>query len=160
MATQRFAWHRFRSDPSASVALTTAGYLLDPEGTSLLGAPPNPAAVPFETLDARPGLVLLGEPGIGKSAEMGPLAAQPPAGDAVLFFHLRDYQTDLLLRDDIFGHPDFQTWARGEGELTLFLDGLDEGLLSIKQLATLLPAQLRRFPIARLRLRLACRTAE
>lgn len=56
--------------------------------------------------------------------------------------------------------PDIQEWATGDGVLTLFLDGFDEGLLSIKQLATLLASQLARFPVDRLRLRTACRTAE
>lgn len=161
MARVRYGWRRFWCLPTASVALTPEGFLTDPEDSSLLPVSANPAAMPFDGIDEIPCLALLGEPGMGKSAEIANQAIQQRSrGDAVLAFHLRDYQSDLMLRHDIFEHPDFRSWAVGDGLLTLFLDGLDEGLLSIKQLATLLPAQLGRFPVDRLRLRIACRTAE
>lgn len=155
-----YGWRRFWSVPTASVAITQDGYLDDPE-QRWLGVSPNPAAVPFEGIASVPCLVLLGEPGMGKSRELADsAAAQRATGDPVLDFHLRDYQTDTALRDDIFYHPDFLAWSTGSSSLTLYLDGLDEGLLSIRQLATFLPSRLRRHPIERLRLRIACRTAE
>jgi hypothetical protein len=55
--------------------------------------------------------------------------------------------------------PCFTSWRGGSGVLHLFLDSLDECLIRVDTLATLLAQELERCPIDRLRLRVACRTA-
>ena len=81
--------------------------------------------------------------------------------DLVLPFQLRDYQTDLKLCNDIFdNNPTFQTWVQGDQNLYLYLDSLDEGLLTIPILANILVPEFKKYPADRLYLRIACRTAE
>ncbi len=160
MARPEYGWRRFWSPPIASIALTDEGYLADPE-QHWLGGSLNPDAVTLDALAGAGCLVLLGEPGMGKSRELAVGATNERAtGNQVLELHLRDYQTDMALRDDLLRHPDILAWTTGTATLTLYLDGLDEGLLAIKQLATLLASLLKRLPVERLRLRIACRTAE
>jgi hypothetical protein len=53
-----------------------------------------------------------------------------------------------------------EEWRNGEGVLHLFLDSLDECLLRIDTLSALLLDELRKCPVDRLFLRIACRTAE
>jgi nucleoside phosphorylase/predicted NACHT family NTPase len=160
MTRADYGWRRFWSPPTAGITITAEGYLEDPD-QRWLGSSPNPDARTLDTLAERPCLVLLGEPGMGKSRELARHAAEErTAGGQVLELHLHDYQSDTALREDLLRHPDILAWSAGSAALTLYLDGLDEGLLAIRQLATLLPSLLRRLPIERLRLRIACRTAE
>lgn len=79
---------------------------------------------------------------------------------ATLWFDLKGYQTELLLQEELFKSPPFQSWLTGTHQLYLFLDGLDEGLLTISILASLLARNLQKCPISRLHLRIACRTAD
>ena len=59
-----FNWKRFWCPRGAEILLTGGGFLLDPE--SEFGSY-NPHVVPFEEIRNKPCLVLLGEPGIGKT---------------------------------------------------------------------------------------------
>lgn len=67
-----------------------------------------------------------------------------------------------MLTRALFDNPTFQEWLHGAGRLYLFLDGLDEGLLSIPILARFLSTEFARYRdhLARLSLRITCRTAE
>ena len=80
--------------------------------------------------------------------------------DRHLFINLRSYQTDTRVVADTFDSPILKDWLIGTHTLYLFLDSLDEGLLSVKVLASLLVDQLKRLPSDRLKLRIACRTIE
>jgi predicted NACHT family NTPase len=51
-------------------------------------------------------------------------------------------------------------WLNGDQNLYLYLDSLDEGLLTVKTLANILVRELKKLPADRLYLRIACRTAE
>lgn len=66
MSKLQYEWDRFWCPHEASFSLEDGGYLVDP--TSEWGRAYNPNAVPFAKLAATPSLVLLGEPGIGKSS--------------------------------------------------------------------------------------------
>lgn len=139
------------------------GYLSDPDGP--YGSTLNPDALSFEALANTRCLVLLGEPGIGKSVEcekqFTSIEVQARAeGNEALFFNLRDYDNGTLLRDDIFRSARLQAWLSQSNQLYLYLDSLDEGLLSVNTLATLLSSELKKCPVERLNLRIACRTAE
>src|SRR2546426_10258920 len=67
-----------------------------------------------------------------------------------------------MLARALFDNATFQEWLHGTGRLHLFLDGLDEGLLSIPTLARFLSVEFGRYRdhLARLSLRITCRTAE
>ncbi len=112
-----------------------------------------------------PCLVLLGEPGMGKSrelrAEYDRLNRNPPEeGHRAEWRDLNAYTNDALLVHDVFEAEPFASWRLGSHHLTLFLDSLDECRIEIKTVATLLATQFRRHPTDRLQLRIACRTAD
>jgi predicted NACHT family NTPase len=161
MANQLYNWKRFWCPRTSRFDLSDGGYLSDPEVE--WNAIQNPDTVPFASIATTPCLALLGEPGIGKSHEMQKqyeLAKSQAAeeNNAWLQFDLRDFQTDVRLCNKVFESPTFQSWRDGTHHLHLYLDSLDEGLLTITVLATLLLSELKACPVNRLSLRIACRT--
>src|SRR6266699_374372 len=67
-----------------------------------------------------------------------------------------------MLYRALFDNATFQDWLHGTHRLHLFLDSLDEGLLSIPTLARFLSVELARYRdhLTRLSLRITCRAAE
>lgn len=125
----------------------------------------NPDLVSLRDTMDTPCLVLLGEPGIGKSStlqnEKGQLEhAIGLSGGRILWFDLRGYGSEDRLVRNLFENTIVRDWAEGTGRLYLFLDSLDECLLRIDTLAALLVDELGRLPVDRLYLRVACRTAD
>ena len=150
---------RFWVRRGASISLTPDGFLEDPDGE--WGRYVNPEARPFTAYAEVPCLVLLSEPGMGKSVEMERIFAnrQPPT-DVGIFARLGDYDSDEILHREVFSRPEVEALASGATVLTLFLDGLDEGRLAIKNLAQRLSIELGQLGTERLCVRIACRTAE
>jgi predicted NACHT family NTPase len=162
MADPLFDWKRFWCPREGAIRLTDGGFLFDPE--SEYGPRLNPHVVPFEQIADKPCLVLLGEPGIGKTTALERYrgeteAAVRCAGEVLLWRDLNAYQSDNLLVRSVFEDPAFTAWRAGSGTLHLFLDSLDECLIRIDTLAALLAQELARCSTDRLRLRVACRTA-
>jgi predicted NACHT family NTPase len=122
--------------------------------------------VTFDKISHLPCLALLGEPGIGKSHALQvefeqleqKLTSDSP--ESALFFNLRSYSSETRLLQEIFENEAFEKWQSGSHRLHLFLDSLDEGLLRIDTLTSLLVDKLSKIAIERLNLRIACRTAE
>jgi predicted NACHT family NTPase len=111
-------------------------------------------------------LVLLGEPGIGKTytirkAERNAIDARvEQEGGQTLWLDLRSYGNEDRLVHELFESREFVLWANGTHRLHVFLDSLDECLLEINKLATLIPDEFKKYPVERLCLRIACRTAD
>lgn len=109
-------------------------------------------------------LILCGEPGIGKTVELGRIRSaideKAKAGGAG--FYARSFREslspDYLLRD-LKASSEWTDWLSGR-ELTILIDGVDEGLALAFNLIAALTADLRGKPVARLRLILVCRDAE
>jgi len=123
---------------------------------------PEPVGLRLEDASAdRQVLVLLGEPGIGKSSEWRKLRDQLAGEDQHLFLNLGDFAADSELREALEKDPKVEHWQRQATatELTLWLDSLDEGLLHMRKLQGTLQRILSRLPLERLRLRLTCRNA-
>jgi len=163
MLNNAYNWKRFWCPRDGNINLLDGGYLYDPE--SEWGNAYNSDVLPFESVANFPCLVLLGEPGIGKSYAMEfekNLIEKKinTSNEDILFINLRKYSTDSYLCQDIFGHPQFKSWLKGSHHLHLFLDSLDECLLRIDSLAALLSDELKKYPVDRLFLRIACRTAD
>jgi len=157
-----YEWKRYLCPRDGMINLSDRGFLIDPE--SQYGAQLNPDVVDFPTIANKHGLVILGEPGIGKSSTLaseyeriGHLGQYNQG--VYLKFDLRAYQTDMFLHQDVFGHPDLLAWKAGDHNLHLFLDSLDECLINIRTVASLLAQEFKRLPTDRLYLRIACRTA-
>jgi hypothetical protein len=159
-------WTRYWSPRSEPPALDDAGFLVDP--AEPYGREWNPAVATLDALAARPLLVLLGEPGMGKTTELRRLgrrlAAAAAPDETVLRVDLRDYESFADLRTAVFAGGAFAAWQSGARRLVLLLDSLDEALLASIPLADRLAGELARLAAdpdlrARLRVRIACRTA-
>jgi len=109
-------------------------------------------------------LILLGEPGLGKSFEIAAEAARldrslSPADDDVLPLNLGDFgETELV--SEVFGHPKFEAWRKGRHSLHLWLDSFDEAAIQSQRLARIFSKKLRDIPqkdLGRLFLRIGCR---
>jgi len=156
-------WKRFWAPREGTLSLGDGGFLTDPEAKH--GGALNPDLVALETLDEHPCLVLLGEPGIGKStvAEEHYQRVRQAAKDpdhAFIFLDLRAYGSEDRIVRAVFESEAFLTWRRGGGLLDLYFDSLDECSVRVAHVAALLIEQLRDVPHTRLRLRIGCRTAE
>lgn len=95
-------WKRFWCPREGSYQLTDAGYLVDYDDAPSYLA--NPNIVSLEDLFDIRCLILLGEPGIGKSTEIEKHSKFikekiDGTGDEFLKFDLKDYQSDHLLFD-------------------------------------------------------------
>jgi hypothetical protein len=160
----RYPWKRFWAPREGQINLSDQGFLADPESESGWYSP-NPDLQAFGEIAALPCLVLLGEPGIGKSTaidtERNTVEAEArELGDAVLQLDLRSVHSEQTLNRRIFDIPAFKNWEAGDHHLHLFLDSLDEALLEANSLASFFVDELRPLDLARLTLRIACRTAE
>lgn len=111
-------------------------------------------------------LVLLGEPGIGKSVEVEDEVVRLRAqGRAVEFFDLKTLTSADRLERKIFEGAAFRALETGTSDLTLFLDSIDEGRIVIESLTAVLKAELvtrLKMPAVAsgLRLRITCRSKE
>lgn len=161
MPKQVYGWKRFWCPQSGRINLADGGYLYDPDAE--WGKVHNPDLVTLEAIADVPCLVLLGEPGTGKSQELENLKVLTENkicdDNQVLGVNLRSCTN---LKDDLFKEETFINWLGDTYHLYLFLDSLDEGLLSIPNIATGLIDELKKQKyqnhINRLQLRLACRT--
>jgi len=160
-AHMKYSWKRFWCPRDGKINLSDGGYLYDPE--SKFGDIYNPDVVPFDSITGSPCLALLGEPGIGKSMALqadrtiitGKIKKK---GHEIIWIDLRSYASEDRLVRNLFKSPQFTSWVKGNHFLFMFLDSLDECLLRIDSLATLLIDELKDYPLDRLCLRIACRT--
>ncbi|WP_394795088.1 NACHT domain-containing protein [Armatimonas sp.] len=124
-----------------------------------------------ELLNHKPCLVLLGEPGMGKSQEMaGGFNAQTRllheddgqklASNWVHLVDLKTIRSYDRLKDRLLLAPEITDWKNSDYQLDLFIDSLDECRLAIAELTEILIEHLKEWPLNRLRLRIACRAAE
>ncbi|MGE0821978.1 MAG: NACHT domain-containing NTPase [Candidatus Binatia bacterium] len=84
-------------------------------------------------------------------------------GNKVLDLDLGSYGSEDRLVQSLFENDTFVNWTKGNHNLYIFLDSLDEGLLHIKVLSRLLTRELNKVDkqlLPRLYLRIACRTAD
>jgi serine/threonine protein kinase len=156
-------WQRYWVRRGVAVFPDRDGFLVDPDVGSL-GVSMNPQAVPLAQLHQTPVLILLGEPGMGKSVELkrehDRAHAAAGADEIVHAMDLRDVITAEELRRRFASAPFTRLAANPTTKLVLFLDSLDEGMLEVRQLAALLVAELRNLDPRRTSLRIACRTAD
>lgn len=163
MSNQHYNWQRFWCPRGSTINLGDGGYLYDPQVK--YGNIYNPNVVPFCAIATFPCLVLLGEPGIGKSYtihnERDAINAQVvQAGGEILWLDLRSVGSESRLDQKLFNNPKFIAWTQGAYHLHVFLDSLDEALVRIDTLASILLDELKNYSVDRLSLRLACRTAD
>jgi len=106
-------------------------------------------------------LLLCGEPGLGKSTELQSITVQcKKEGGVMLTVDFREIAEFTDFAKIVFESPQWTSWVAGESLLTLVVDGVDEGIMRIPSFVESLSRELRQTPTKRLRLLLACRTAE
>ncbi|NEO36356.1 MAG: hypothetical protein F6J90_08500 [Moorea sp. SIOASIH] len=170
MSNQIYNWQRFWCSPSDRFYLDYYGYLSDPKVQSVNGYNynPNPNLVTFREISGIPCLILLGEPGIGKTQAMEEeedkiTAELNNTDDEILSLDLRSVLTKDELTQKLFKSEEFTRWQSGRHRLHIFLDSFDECLLEINKLAVILVDAIKNYKehvkLKRLTLRIACRTA-
>ncbi|HWH31691.1 MAG TPA: hypothetical protein VNU01_03370 [Egibacteraceae bacterium] len=149
--------------PTGSLSYVDDGFVPDPDGP--LGAfAPDVVKLPESTGGTC--LMLIGEPGLGKStalrADAQKTASLARSGtDHLLTVNLGSTRQEAKLERNIFGSTAWQSWLSAtSGVLHVFLDGLDEALLRVDTVASLLIEGLAEAPIDRLSLRITCRSAD
>lgn len=151
---KRYSWKRYWCKRGGRIIYDNFGYVIEPQNFFLHNFQTD--LVSFERIDHYPCLILLGEPGIGKSTEISNIKGS-------LIIDLNEYGSEERLINDIFKSDEFINWTTGSNDLYLVLDSLDECKLAIPQISQIILKQLNRHKkiISKgLRLRIACRTAD
>ncbi len=165
MINHIFHWKRFWCSRTGTISLNDNGFFFDPE--SEYAHYYHNGVVAFEEIQETPCLILLGEPGIGKTttlkSEIDILTSQTiEKGDKLFYKNLNEYGDENRLICEIFESSTIKSWLKGTNRLYLFLDSLDECFLEIPKLAIILRNQFHKFKnhTNRLSLRISCRTAD
>jgi hypothetical protein len=150
-------WRRFWIPRDATPQPDVRGFFADPE--AWYGKIANPDARTLEDLERTPCLVLLGEPGIGKSKTVevygdNTLTREPRCTLAV------DLRIHRDLERTLFSTEKFRRWRAGHQHLLLIIDSLDEHRDGALEVAHRLLVELDGGPLEALRLRIACRTVQ
>ena len=159
MSKKDYKWKRFWCPRSGRINLTDGGYLYDPDAE--WGKACNPDLVSLEAIADVPCLVLLGEPGIGKSRAIKKAVETETYEQDPLVLDLHSYGSEDRLVKNLFQSSQFKAWVEGNYTLHIFLDSLDECLVRIDNVTALLAEEFERHQdkVDRLFLRIACRTA-
>lgn len=160
MATTTYNWHRHWHKRGMR---DTGSVNIEPE-LLLFSLPENDGLKSFDDLNSFQCLVLLGEPGMGKSWELEQACSSfdPILPNQKFFDRITRYSPSESLKE-IFEDSLLVDWQHGSYSLYLFLDGLDEGTLRPVDIGHLLTRHLGRLPrsvLQRLFLRITCRTAD
>lgn len=150
-----YPWKRFWIKKDDPLELSDGGFLRDPEEAPNLFRQSHVCS--FRDLESVPCLVLLGEPGIGKSTALKE-ALSGESGSRRISLDLAGYSSDSRLCRDLFDSNSFRDWVASSEILEVFLDSLDE--CGIHNVAKLLVDEMGKYARDRLHLRIACRTSE
>ncbi len=159
-----FPWKRYWVPLHGKIHLEDrGGFLADPADG--FGKYLNPDVRTTElVVPPGPGLtVLCGEPAMGKTVALESyLQAERlrvPAA-AIIKLAFRSIPNDRVFEKQTTDSPAWAAWRAAAGEMTLVVDGVDEGLQKIAGFVDYLAGLLRSEPVGRLRVILACRSAE
>src|SRR3990170_3101588 len=123
VSSHHYNWKRFWCSRTGSINLSDGGYLYDPD--SNWGSIYNPDVVPFESISKIPCLVLLGEPGIGKTqtiqAERKAIDTNiQDGGGQAMWLDLRSYGSEDRLVKNLYENTTFISWIKGKHKLHVF----------------------------------------
>jgi hypothetical protein len=143
-------------------AVDSGGFLADPDRTVAGARWDNVDALTSEDLRHFRLLVMLGEPGMGKSTFLNAVRPLLPEGctPVEVYRNLAEFGSEDRMVRSVFESARVEEWVAGSGELCLVLDGFDDAQIRIPQLGTLVAGFLGRWPVDRLWLRIACRTSD
>lgn len=156
----RFPWQRYWYPVDSDWSLESDGFPADPEEEFAAYYPSRPQ--PLAAYADEAVLVLLGEPGIGKSTALREECERlEKAGATVMYRELNQYQSDTGLIEGVFRAPELLAWRDNPAApLVLLLDSLDECRLAIPRAVRVIAGQLEELPRERLQFRITCRVAD
>ena len=164
MEKQIYNWKRFWYHLDKEIKLADYGFLSDPE--TEWGHILNPDALSLDNLGDMNCLILLGEPGIGKSFALKKeyenfQEQMKDTGDFVIYRNISgDSNEERLVRKLITENPNFKKWANSNKKLFLFIDSFDESSIPNQSIIKILVEEFEEMPIDRLFLRITCRFSE
>jgi hypothetical protein len=155
-----YSWKRYWIPSHVAASVDESGFLIDPESYRVSTI--NAEAASLDELESVPLLILLGEPGMGKSTELTRLAIN--SATPVIHLNLRNFESFNDLLSFLGSRREFAEWKTGSSSLTLILDSLDEALIASPVLADRLAVEVNEWARdanlrSRLRIRIASRTA-
>lgn len=125
----------------------------------------TPDGASFDEIRHVPCLILLGEPGIGKTYALQQEQRHIDArisisADKTLLVDLVTCSSIEDIRTQLFKHDTYRSWKAGNHRLTIFVDSLDQAGISVGEVIRLIGNELNAVDVRRLYLRLACRDHE
>ena len=157
------SWKRWWTPLGGPIHLEQAGgFLTDPLSEFARFYPLN--VFQLDDLLQRHCLVLCGEPGMGKTAELDELekrSATLADTPKILRVNFRSCLDGADFHKKVFQSADWKAWQRSDNQLRLIIDGVDEGLwLAPNFLEWFIDELQTGHPVDRLFVILACRTLE
>lgn len=157
-----FPFTRFWCESGSLIPLDNHGFMVDPESDWSHVYFDKPVKKNNQLLSTKC-LLLLGEPGIGKSTELKHFRdVDTQEGKKTALFELRDYDSKDDLRLGIFNDEIIKGWLNDSNKpISIYLDSLDEALLEAKRISVgvfEIIKELNRH--GEVFLRLACRTSD
>lgn len=161
---RKINWKRYYCERGGSISLNDDGFMQDPEGAAFFY---HKGVVSFQEIEQKSCLILLGEPGIGKTTtvqdevEILREKINTPR-TRIINKDLKEYGDENRLINDIFKSNSFKEWLSDESILYLFLDSLDESAHFLKNISIIIKNQLTHLQHFhnRLFLRIVCRSGE
>ncbi|MDP8285516.1 MAG: hypothetical protein RAP03_02515, partial [Candidatus Electryonea clarkiae] len=155
---KRFDWKRFWHSREISPFLTSEGYLHDPETDVLYTM--GKAYKQLEELENFPCLVLLGEPGTGKTDNIKDYYGGK-SEENIIYHEFNAFSSEIGFKEEVFDDPKFLEWEYSSKPLTLILDGLDDGLIVQPNIANYLALQIKKYQtnLPNLSMIISCRTS-
>jgi hypothetical protein len=160
----RYDWTRFWVDGSARSWLDTDDFFPDPEA-EVSWLQPGVDATKLADEPSAPCLILLGEPGLGKSQAVKDAdreLAESPEDPLHQRIDLGAYSDASSIRAKLIDGDQWGEWVSAGRTFFLFLDSLDEAMLQFPGVGDFLIEELRAVgqALPSLRLRVACRSAD
>jgi hypothetical protein len=164
METAVIPWKRFWCPLGTAISCGPdgKGFLDNPE--DLLGGYSNASLRDITQLLENRFLALCGEPGIGKSSTItqakDEIRRRAGSDDNLIWIEFRSVPDTATFLRRTLESSKWKRWEQSSGELTLVVDGVDEGLVKIPAFIQFFAEELKTVDRGRLRVILLCRTAE
>jgi len=119
----------------------------------------NETIVSFEEIENEACLIILGEPGIGKTTLLKNEAKRLSENNKkFLWVDLKDVSDSTALKEEIVGQSEIKNIAETQEPIYLFLDGVDESIITFDKLSSRIIKEFEKLPREKIFLRISGRT--
>jgi hypothetical protein len=156
-----YDWERFWVSADRRIEIDSDAFFPDPRSEHGW-LRPSMEANTLEELKDEPCLILLGEPGLGKSQAVEDAVAAASSNSLTERINLAAYPDASSIRSKLIEGTAWREWIEQGRPLHLYLDSFDEATLSFRSIPKFLIEELRsaQASLDTLYLRIACRSAE